>query len=130
MLFKLGAFGFLSSAEVKSKGVLNAGILDQNFALKWVQKYISRFGGDPDRVTISGESAGAGSVMLHDIALGGTLGTSLFINVRCSRIHSFTLVNLAFSLLLLPRILQSSTSMQMPYQLSSTTNLLRQLDAR
>ncbi|KAN0106631.1 alpha/beta-hydrolase [Hyaloscypha variabilis] len=78
--YRLGAFGFLSSAEVKSNGVLNAGILDQNFALQWVQKYISRFGGNPDRVTISGESAGAGSVMLHDIALGGTLGTSLFIN--------------------------------------------------
>jgi carboxylesterase type B len=67
--------------EVKSKGVVNAGILDQHFALQWVQKYLSCFGGDPTRVTISGESAGAGSVMLHDIALGGTLGSSLFINV-------------------------------------------------
>lgn len=61
--------------------MLNAGILDQHFALQWVQKYISYFGGDPSRVTISGESAGAGSVMLHNIAYGGTLGTSLFINV-------------------------------------------------
>jgi hypothetical protein len=66
---------------VKSKGVLNAGILDQHFALQWVQKYITCFGGDPSHVTISGESAGAGSVMLHDIAYGGTLGTSLFVNV-------------------------------------------------
>jgi hypothetical protein len=72
---------------VKSNGVLNAGILDQNFALQWVQKYISRFGGNPDRVTISGESAGAGSVMLHDIARGGTLGTSLFINVSCLQVQ-------------------------------------------
>ncbi|KUJ18614.1 alpha/beta-hydrolase [Mollisia scopiformis] len=78
--YRLGAFGFLSSAEVKRKGVLNAGILDQHFSLEWVQKYIACFGGDPNRVTISGESAGAGSVMLHDIAYGGTLGTSLFIN--------------------------------------------------
>jgi len=37
---------------------------DQHFSLQWVQSYISRFGGDPTRVTISGESAGAGSVML------------------------------------------------------------------
>ncbi|KAF8857961.1 carboxylesterase type B [Acephala macrosclerotiorum] len=78
--YRLGAFGFLSSAEIEKKGVLNAGILDQHFALLWVQKYISRFGGDPSRVTISGDSAGGGSVMLHDIAYGGTLGTSLFIN--------------------------------------------------
>ena len=60
---------------------MNAGILDQLFALQWVQAYIQLFGGDPDRVTISGESAGAGSVMLLDIAYGGTLGTSLFVNV-------------------------------------------------
>lgn len=61
--------------------MLNAGLLDQNFALKWIQKYIHLFGGDPNRVSISGESAGAGSVMLHDMAFGGTLGTSLFVNV-------------------------------------------------
>ena len=60
---------------------MNAGILDQLFALQWVQAYIELFGGDPSRVTISGESAGAGSVMLLDIAYGGTLGTSLFVNV-------------------------------------------------
>jgi hypothetical protein len=62
---------------------VNAGILDQNLALKWVQSYISKFGGDPTKVTISGESAGAGSVMYHDMAYGGTIGTTLFVNV-CS----------------------------------------------
>jgi carboxylesterase type B len=67
---------------VEADGVLNAGILDQAFALQWVQDHISRFGGDPTRVTISGESAGAGSVMLLSIANGGELGTSLFRNVR------------------------------------------------
>jgi hypothetical protein len=120
---KLGAFGFLSSAEVKSNGVLNAGILDQNFALQWVQKYISRFGGNPDRVTISGESAGAGSVMLHDIALGGTLGTSLFVNVSCLQIQIWRNVDLVSSLLLLLLIHRSSTAIRILCQQSSTTNL-------
>ncbi|KAK6005765.1 hypothetical protein QM012_007407 [Aureobasidium pullulans] len=78
--YRLGAFGFLSSDEVNRFGAVNAGILDQTFALKWVQEYISSFGGDPRSVTISGESAGGGSVMLQSMAYGGTLGTSLFKN--------------------------------------------------
>ncbi|CAI6243033.1 unnamed protein product [Periconia digitata] len=78
--YRLGAFGFLSSDEVFRYGTVNAGLLDQNFALQWIQKHISSFGGDPSQVTISGISAGAGSVMLHDISYGGTLGTTLFTN--------------------------------------------------
>jgi carboxylesterase type B len=66
---------------VKSKGIVNAGIFDQAFALSWVQSYISSFGGDPSRVTISGESAGGGSVMYHAMAAKGQLGTVLFKNV-------------------------------------------------
>lgn len=76
----MGAFGFLSSDEVYRKGVVNAGILDQHFALQWVQQYIHLFNGDPDQVTIGGESAGGGSVMLQDMAYGGSLGTQLFRN--------------------------------------------------
>jgi hypothetical protein len=82
--YRLGAFGFLSSDEVDRFGTVNAGIRDQVFALQWVQKYIDLFGGDPTRVTISGESAGGGSVMLQSMAFGGKLGTSLFNNVRFS----------------------------------------------
>ncbi|KAK4986906.1 hypothetical protein LTR66_007741 [Elasticomyces elasticus] len=78
--YRLGAFGFLSSDEVFRNGVVNAGILDQHFALQWVQSYISMFGGNASQVTIGGESAGAGSVMLQDLAYGGTQGTSLFRN--------------------------------------------------
>ncbi|KAG0651279.1 Secreted lipase [Hyphodiscus hymeniophilus] len=78
--YRLGAFGFLSSDEVFREGVVNAGILDQFFALQWVQAHISLFGGDPTRVTISGESAGGGSVMLQTMTYGGTMGTSLFKN--------------------------------------------------
>lgn len=77
---RLGAFGFLSSAEVDHFGTVNAGLLDQHFALQWTQSYISLFGGDPDKVTIGGESAGGGSVMLQDMAYGGTQGTALFRN--------------------------------------------------
>jgi carboxylesterase type B len=79
-MLQLGAFGFLSSSEIKSNGVINAGILDMAFALAWVQKYITKFGGDPAKVTISGESAGAGGVLLLGIAKDGNLGTSLFQN--------------------------------------------------
>ena len=58
--YRLGAFGFLASDDVYRHGVINAGIYDQMFALQWVQKYIHLFGGDASRVTLSGESAGAG----------------------------------------------------------------------
>lgn len=58
MQYRLGAFGFLSSAKVKANGAVNAGLLDQQYALEWVQKYIAKFGGDPSKVTIWGESAG------------------------------------------------------------------------
>lgn len=76
--YRLGAFGFLSSAEVKKSGVLNVAIHDMRFALQWVKKNIHHFGGDPNRVTVSGESAGGGSVMMLAIANGGTEGDALF----------------------------------------------------
>lgn len=69
--YRLGAFGFLSSAEVHEHGTPNAGLLDQRFALEWVQQHIRKFGGDPNRVTIGGESAGGGAVMLQSLAYGG-----------------------------------------------------------
>ncbi|GAB7364774.1 hypothetical protein MBLNU230_g5572t1 [Neophaeotheca triangularis] len=80
MNYRLNAFGFLSSDEVARRGVANAGLLDQQMAMHWVQSYIHLFGGNPRRVTLFGASAGGGSVMLHDIAYGGTLGTQLFRN--------------------------------------------------
>ncbi|KAL3435060.1 Alpha/Beta hydrolase protein [Aspergillus tetrazonus] len=69
--YRLGAFGFLSSDKVKKHGRPNAGLLDQRFALEWVQQHISKFGGDPSRVTVGGESAGGGAVMLQALAYGG-----------------------------------------------------------
>ncbi|KAJ3568627.1 hypothetical protein NP233_g5589 [Leucocoprinus birnbaumii] len=76
--YRLGIFGFLSSQKVHDGGDLNAGLLDQQFALQWVQKYIDKFGGDPTRVTIWGESAGAGSVIQHIVANDGNTQPPLF----------------------------------------------------
>ncbi|KAK1519600.1 acetylcholinesterase [Colletotrichum costaricense] len=78
--YRLGALGFLSSADVKARGVVNAGLLDQAFALAWVQRFIDLFGGNRGKVTIAGESAGAGSVMYHTLAVDASLGTTLFKN--------------------------------------------------
>ncbi|KAL2843714.1 Alpha/Beta hydrolase protein [Aspergillus pseudoustus] len=63
--YRLGALGFLADPEVERDGVLNAGLLDQRFALEWVQRYIHLFGGSRDKVTAMGESAGGGSILLH-----------------------------------------------------------------
>ncbi|KAL0936896.1 carboxylesterase family protein [Colletotrichum truncatum] len=80
--YRLGAFGFLSSADIKSRGAVNAGLLDQVYALRWVHKFIHQFGGDRKRVTIAGGSAGASSIMYHALAADGTLGSLFFTNAR------------------------------------------------
>lgn len=79
--YRLGAFGFLSSEDVKKGGSLNAGLLDMNFALQWVQEHATAFGGDPGRVTIAGESAGAAAVLYQSMAYGGKQKEHLFQNV-------------------------------------------------
>ncbi|KAK1234052.1 hypothetical protein PQX77_002746 [Marasmius sp. AFHP31] len=76
--YRLGILGFLAGNEVYADGALNAGLLDQNFALRWVNRHISKFGGDPDRVTIWGQSAGAGSVLQQVIAEDGQTSPQLF----------------------------------------------------
>ncbi|XP_033823745.1 cocaine esterase-like [Periophthalmus magnuspinnatus] len=58
--YRLGLLGFLSTGEKDMAG--NFGLLDQVEALKWVQQHIHNFGGNPDQVTIFGESAGGMSV--------------------------------------------------------------------
>lgn len=60
--YRLGAFGFLNSPQMADAGGLNAGITDARAALEWVQSYIHLFGGDKERVTIWGQSAGGGTI--------------------------------------------------------------------
>ncbi|KAI8990740.1 alpha/beta-hydrolase [Trametes punicea] len=71
--YRLDSFGFLAVPELSdsSLGDLNVGFQDQVQALKWVQKHIDAFGGDPSKVTINGESAGGSSVELHLVAHEG-----------------------------------------------------------
>ncbi|HWU01722.1 MAG TPA: carboxylesterase family protein, partial [Novosphingobium sp.] len=84
--YRLGALGFLSTPELSGEsgygGSGNYGFMDDIAALQWVRRNIARFGGDPARVTIGGESSGAvttGALMASPLARGlfrGVIGES------------------------------------------------------
>lgn len=69
--YRLGVWGFLQHPSILNEGSSNAGLLDQRMAMQYVQENIAAFGGDPKRVTIWGESAGAQSIALHLHSFGG-----------------------------------------------------------
>lgn len=82
--YRLTVFGFLAHPELTAEAAYHAsgnyGFLDQNAALKWVHANIAAFGGDPNRVTIGGQSAGSRSVSIQlasplskDLIAGGIM---------------------------------------------------------
>ncbi|HEX4783288.1 MAG TPA: carboxylesterase family protein [Candidatus Sulfotelmatobacter sp.] len=75
--YRLGFLGFFAQSAIDGEGHLNGnyGLMDQQFALGWVRRNIARFGGDPDRVTIFGESAGGQSVYAQ---LASPLASGMF----------------------------------------------------
>jgi len=77
--YRLGALGFLGHPELADgagqEGIGNWGLMDQVAALRWVRRHIADFGGDPDNVTVFGESAGAMSI---SALLGAPAARGLF----------------------------------------------------
>jgi para-nitrobenzyl esterase len=67
--YRLGVFGFLTLPEMARESAYGAagnfGLLDQHAALRWVRENIATFGGDPDQITVGGESAGSVAVAAH-----------------------------------------------------------------
>lgn len=84
--YRLGVFGFLAHPELTKESPNNAsgnyGLLDQNAALVWVKNNIAAFGGDPNKITIAGESAGSISVSAQTVSplsknlIAGAIGQS------------------------------------------------------
>lgn len=66
--YRLNVFGFLSHPEITAENPKqpgNFGLLDQQLATRWVKQNIAAFGGDPDNITIGGQSAGGGSTLMQ-----------------------------------------------------------------
>jgi carboxylesterase type B len=76
--YRLSFLGFPGGAAALEQGINNLGLRDQRAAFAWVQENIAAFGGDPSKVTLWGESAGAVSIAYQLIAYGGEGGADLF----------------------------------------------------
>lgn len=82
--YRVGVYGFASGPSIaeeaeKGNADLNVGLHDQRGALRWVKRNIAQFGGDPNSITIAGESSGGQSISYHLLADGGDeKGENLF----------------------------------------------------
>lgn len=84
--YRLGTLGFLAHPALGAPGeVGNYGVADQQAALRWVRDNIAAFGGDPERVTLAGESAGGTSVCDHLVAPGsaGLFRAAILMSAPC-----------------------------------------------
>ncbi|KAJ3382480.1 hypothetical protein HDU84_004264, partial [Entophlyctis sp. JEL0112] len=69
--YRLGVLGWLAGSDMLAINGTNLGMLDQRQAIKWTKEYIASFGGNPDKITIGGQSQGAMSVGTHLVAYDG-----------------------------------------------------------
>jgi para-nitrobenzyl esterase len=74
MNYRLGVFGFAAHPAFEADHNGGYGLEDQRAALRWVKQNIAAFGGDPNNITVAGESAGAAGVCMHVIAPDETRG--------------------------------------------------------
>ncbi|MFV8298487.1 carboxylesterase/lipase family protein [Mycolicibacterium fortuitum] len=84
--YRLGALGFLAHPALGTGGdVGNYGLIDQQAALRWVRDNIADFGGDPEKVTVAGESAGGMSVCDHLVSPGsaGLFQAAILMSAPC-----------------------------------------------
>ncbi|XP_060517159.1 pyrethroid hydrolase Ces2e-like [Cylas formicarius] len=105
--YRLGLYGFLSTNDSVILG--NAGLKDQLLAMKWTQKNIEFFGGDPEKVTIFGESAGGVSVGAH------------VANKKSAGLYRAAICQSGCSLTILPSAIQSDPR-QTAYDIAKSIN--------
>jgi para-nitrobenzyl esterase len=128
MNYRVGIFGFFAhpdlTAESPHHASGNYGLLDQNAALEWVKKNIANFGGDPNNVTIFGESAGSFSVSSH---MASPLSQGLFNKAIGESGGAFYSGGLRYQ----PREVLEQTDMKFAQAAFGTTSLadLRKLSA-
>eukprot|EP00931_Biecheleriopsis_adriatica_P110805 TRINITY_DN85136_c0_g1_i1.p1 TRINITY_DN85136_c0_g1~~TRINITY_DN85136_c0_g1_i1.p1 ORF type:complete len:559 (-),score=58.07 TRINITY_DN85136_c0_g1_i1:11-1687(-) len=107
--YRLNIFGFLGSDALRSRDEAhgstgNYGIQDQRAAFQWVQDNINEFGGDPQRVMIYGESAGAGSMTNH-LSMPRSFGLFSSIALESGSFASWTAQPLAYSEMVYKQVL-------------------------